>query len=161
MTRPDLDALSALADNATAGPWDIYRYKHGGGRICIDDDEQKERRRELIADMIGDDPDAIATIYNEGDREFLLASREAIPALIAYARELEGRIEKAPHAASCHSRYAIGFPSREYNPCNCWKSVAVSAGEEEQEWRRVGPAFATSKDAYEWLGTPTEGDTPA
>lgn len=32
--------------------------------------------------MIGDDPDAIATVYNEGDREFLLSVRADVPALL-------------------------------------------------------------------------------
>lgn len=90
----DLDAIEARAEAATPGPWDIYRYRHGGGRICIDDSEQPGRRRALIADMDGG-PDAVATAYNEGDREFLFHARADVPALVAEVRRLRALVGDA------------------------------------------------------------------
>jgi hypothetical protein len=94
MTRPDLDALSALAEKATPGPW--HQGREGNGY---------ESTRDVY---FGREPDSersldIATyIWSDKDAALIAASRDAIPALIAYAREreervreLEGRIEKA------------------------------------------------------------------
>lgn len=58
------DDLRAAALAATPGPWDMFRYQHGSGRIYRD--------RDLIAD-----------VHGEGNREwFYLASPDRILALL-------------------------------------------------------------------------------
>jgi len=86
----NVEEIRALCDAATGGPWEIYRYRTGGGRIHLSGDDG--RRRTLIADMEGTEGD-IATVYNEGDREFLFAARTLVP-------ELADRVEQAERVAA-------------------------------------------------------------
>ena len=52
--------LVELQEKATPGPFEVWRYDHGGGR-CVAGD--------------GDDLTLIADYYQEGDREFHFAAR--------------------------------------------------------------------------------------
>lgn len=69
-----LDVIEARVNAATEGPWEAYRYQHGGARIVVEGDPGG-RHRALIAD-----------VYHAGDREFLLAARTDVPALVAAIR---------------------------------------------------------------------------
>lgn len=71
---------------ATPGPWEMFRYGNGGGRIHLSE-------RTLIADMEGD-PDQVATVYNEGDREFLFSAREDVPWLVSQLRDARAENER-------------------------------------------------------------------
>lgn len=87
MIPEQLDAIQARADAASKGPWhidggpdeakNVITYTSGGGIIV----------GTYIADMVEHDEDA----------EFIAAARTDVPALLAYARDLEariGRVEK-------------------------------------------------------------------
>lgn len=67
----------------TPGPWEIYRYHTGGGRIFVNGIGDHYKGRRLVADMEPErapgDVDDGAVVYHEGDREFLFAA----PALVA------------------------------------------------------------------------------
>lgn len=73
--------ITSRVEAATALPWDIFRYRNGGGRIHIDEKAQPERHRDLIADM-EPSPDGIVTVYNEGHRELLFHAPEDIRYLL-------------------------------------------------------------------------------
>ena len=88
MTDRTDDEITALCEAATPGPWEIYRYRNGGGRIHIAGDHG--RKRDLIADM---EPDGDVTAYSEGDREFLFAARTLVPSLLARAQKAEAEAE--------------------------------------------------------------------
>ena len=64
-----IERLEALERAATAGPIELIRYPHGGGRAFA------KGPRDLVADF-----------YSEGDRELYTAAREALPALLAVAK---------------------------------------------------------------------------
>jgi hypothetical protein len=104
MSRSD-DEIRALIDAATPGPWEIYRYRTGGGRIHISGDDG--RPRTLIADMDAD-LDSVATVYNEGDREFMFAARDLVPALLERAQRAEARLAECELAIRWVYRFAGG-----------------------------------------------------
>lgn len=83
---------------ATPGPWDIYRYRHGGGRLCVDDDQQPGRERSLIADL-----------YNEGDRELLYRAPTDLADLLAEREKLLAVVEKVE---------TLHCPIRVYDECD-------------------------------------------
>jgi hypothetical protein len=93
MSETDEARWAQLAEAATPGPWEMFRYRTGGGRIHISGDDG--RKRSLIADMDGE-PDAVATVYNEADREFLFAARDAVPALLAEVSRLRAEVAEKP-----------------------------------------------------------------
>jgi hypothetical protein len=63
-----IEQLRALERAATAGPIELVRYPHGGGRAF------NMQERELVADF-----------FSEGDRELYTAARAALPALLKVA----------------------------------------------------------------------------
>jgi hypothetical protein len=87
MDKPTLDALKALAENATPGPWDtdqegdVVSWHHG---TASDSPEPVP-----IASPLDDDEDA----SNPFDMLFVAATREAVPALIAEVERLRAENE--------------------------------------------------------------------
>lgn len=97
MKRPDLDAIEARAEAATPGPWfeemapdgEMMSDGSGGvdghietGAICSPppDPTAEDAEPETVAD----------DVCHAGNRVFIAAAREDVPALLAYVRELEG-----------------------------------------------------------------------
>ena len=80
MAELDYDELQRLADGATPGPWFQGR---GNQRF--------EKPREVYSKREPEEEDShdIATfVWSDEDAEFIVASRSAIPALLARVREL-------------------------------------------------------------------------
>lgn len=106
MTRPDLDALAALLDKATPGPWAT-----NGGRVECRDDHGWVNDGWIIGDLDG--PDA------EANSALIVAAVNALPELIARVRELEREREPrrdlggsthwdiADAGAVCHDECAV------------------------------------------------------
>lgn len=98
MTRPDLDALAALLERATPGPWDLGEFDEQGGYDCmtsgiscgpasIDGKTYGERYMEPL-------PPA-AQMRMIADAALIVAAVNALPALIARVRELEQERDEA------------------------------------------------------------------
>lgn len=91
MTRPDLDAIRARCDAATPGPWKVQDHDGWYWVVVKDDDEDDG----WMSDAVFDDGSAgaeYAATCKPHDREFLVAARTDIPALLAYVDELEREI---------------------------------------------------------------------
>lgn len=82
MTVLDLDALDALVSAATEGPWEVSTILDGNSRTFIIEDVARWRgyRNSL---NLGEDRQTA---------DFIAASREAVPALVARVRELEAEL---------------------------------------------------------------------
>lgn len=83
---PDLDALAALVGAATRGPWRVRRDEHPYVTSIVAGDGEG-LPRVLDGDSMGD------LSVSEQDAAFVVAAREAVPALIARVRTLEARAE--------------------------------------------------------------------
>lgn len=82
MTRPDLDAIEARANAATPGPW-CSSSEYGYWQIGPTSGDGCER---LLDIDVGNSDNA------HHDAPFVAEARTDIPALLAYARELEARV---------------------------------------------------------------------
>ena len=78
MTQQELDALKALADAATPGPWWIEGYASMFGVFANNTDEQPE----TICDLPDD------SRYSQNNAAFIAATRAAMPALLAEVERL-------------------------------------------------------------------------
>lgn len=78
----DLDALQAVADMASPGPWRDTQpnLNYPSGFDVVD---------AFGAWVVMDSDDYTGAIPKSADAEFIAAAREAVPALIARVRELE------------------------------------------------------------------------
>lgn len=76
--RPDLDALGKLCDAATPGPW-----SNGHDPSHFDTSE------------VSDNKTFAYYVPDENNARFIAAARTALPALIAYARKIEGERDEA------------------------------------------------------------------
>lgn len=98
MSDLDLDHLESLAANATPGPWGV---SNGDDHSCMNvygvttngaevDFSVNTTGRDIVCLTLVQDP--LIACHNAGlweeDAEFIAASREAIPALIAEVRRL-------------------------------------------------------------------------
>ena len=86
--KPDLDAIRARCDAATPGPWKVQDHDGWYWVVVKDDDEDDG----WMPDAVFDDGSAgaeYAATCKPHDREFLVAARTDIPALLAYIDELE------------------------------------------------------------------------
>ena len=88
MTKERIAQIRALLENATPGPWEIYRYRHGGGRIGKLGVQNEFDKRALVADT-----------YNEGDRELLYAAPTIIAELLSELDRLTMERDEARQAA--------------------------------------------------------------
>jgi hypothetical protein len=77
--KPDLDAIEARVNNTSCSNWgDVYPTKDGEIAIWSADSERNSNGSEATkADMV-----------------FMINARQDVPDIIAYARELEARVEK-------------------------------------------------------------------
>lgn len=83
-----IEKLEALERAATAGPIELIRYPHGGGRAF------SNGPRDLVADF-----------YSEGDRELYTAARNALPALLAVAKASHTYCVLSHAGADTHDAY--------------------------------------------------------
>lgn len=130
MTRPDLDALSALADAATPGPWENYGYEDRPNWIIGHSPDGPEGGYYGKVDVLCiQDENLDGSYMNDADAEFIAASRTAVPALIAYARELEQRIDELGRITGDASL----SPAQKSAQCRALYLLALSAGERRTE----------------------------
>ena len=84
----DLDAIERRANAATPGPWAVYEKPDPWGYWTVQDADGKD---------VFDDGSAGAE-YGQtcgiADRDFLVAARTDVPALIARVRELEAELKE-------------------------------------------------------------------
>lgn len=124
----DVAAIKARADAATPGPWDIFRYQNGTGRIHVD---QEGRRRQLIAD-VESATDVVATVYDEADREFLFHARSDVPALVAEVERLRAALNtvRDPHVMDRSLRRIVPFcnADNETWPCETVRAIDAALG---------------------------------
>jgi hypothetical protein len=84
----NLDAIEARANAATPGPWAVYEKPDPWGYWAVQDADGKD---------VFDDGSAGAE-YGQtcsiADRDFLVAARTDVPALVARVRELEAECER-------------------------------------------------------------------
>jgi len=92
MTTKELDALQALCDGATAGPW-------GSDTECA-----------RVYQDIGDGLILAIEIESIADCDFIAASRTAMPELIAEVRRLQERCEAAERDRKAALFGEIGSP---------------------------------------------------
>ena len=124
--RPDLDAIDARCSAATEGPW-CYDpiWKQGGyivGLACDDAGNLLEGEVQDVDDY-GDEIVVVAnkmiaeseTASDLCNAHFIAASRTDLPAVVAYARELEARLglkAECPHANTGQVESPMSDPSR-------------------------------------------------
>lgn len=94
MSTPDLDAIQARTDAATEGPWEPMRAGLLGTRVVHVDGEWE-----------GIVPDEFITMVTPSlkkfdDALFMSHARTDVPALLAYARDLEARIGRVEALAA-------------------------------------------------------------
>jgi hypothetical protein len=84
----NLDAIEARANAATPGPWAVYEKPDPWGYWAVQDADGKD---------VFDDGSAGAE-YGQtcsiADRDFLVAARTDVPALVARVRELEAELNE-------------------------------------------------------------------
>ena len=80
MTPEELKEIEERCNKATPNPT-LTRYDHGGGRSYV---SLPSGGVDLVADYYGEGP----------DREFYYHSREDIPKLLSYIKELESRLPR-------------------------------------------------------------------
>ena len=80
MTSEELEEIEERCNKATPNPT-LTRYDHGGGRSYV---SLPSGGVDLVADYYGEGP----------DREFYYHSREDIPKLLSYIKELESRLPR-------------------------------------------------------------------
>ena len=80
MTTEELKEIEERCNKATPNPT-LTRYDHGGGRSYV---SLPSGGVDLVADYYGEGP----------DREFYHHSREDIPKLLSYIKELESRLPR-------------------------------------------------------------------
>ena len=80
MTSEELKEIEERCNKATPNPT-LTRYDHGGGRSYV---SLPSGGVDLVADYYGEGP----------DREFYYHSREDIPKLLSYIKELESQITR-------------------------------------------------------------------
>ena len=93
---PDLEAIQARADAATAGPWrefisDVYAIKGCGVPVCSD------CREVHLAEIVADEDEAD---NREADAEFIAHAREDVPALIREVSRLRAENDHLRHGGS-------------------------------------------------------------
>lgn len=86
MSDLDLDALAALADAATDGPWEEDAHIGGEGSVVLG-------AGRWIAHVPANYPYA----RDDYDATFIAAARDAVPALIAEVRALRDTVESMEH----------------------------------------------------------------
>lgn len=79
----DLDAIEAVANAATPAPWEAYYTVHGDPYVA----QQGRPKFGVVVSTAPDD-------YGRADAEFIAASREAVPALIAEVRRLRADLRR-------------------------------------------------------------------
>lgn len=118
MTRPDLEAIRARCDAATPGPWKVE--DHDGWYWSVVKAEKADD--DWMPDVVFDDGSAAGEYgqeCNPHDRDFLVAARTDIPALLAYIDELErrtsytiGETEWAHRIAVAEQRFVDEYDAR-------------------------------------------------
>lgn len=130
ITAQQLDEWESLANQATEGPW----YKCGGilctvnnggnCKTCDPDNDCEERQVKL---------------YKRNNNVFCIAAREAVPALIALVRELQGELRLlnkeaawlaawAPHCHRTQPLIDTCSGGEDRAECiKCWRIVAQKA----------------------------------
>ena len=115
--KPDLDAIQARCEAATPGPW----YASDGyesWRVLSECSEDERGRPRIVFDD--------GSAYGEygakcriADRDFLMAARTDVPALLAYIDELEsrttyaaGETEWANRIAHAEARFVEEYDAR-------------------------------------------------
>ena len=97
MTKPLTDArlaeMEALASDATPGPWKCGRYKLAGDPAFEVVGPSSENRRLIVQTVVGDARCPEHTLQEQANAQFVAASREAVPALIAEVRRLRETLE--------------------------------------------------------------------
>lgn len=84
MTTQELDALQALCDGATAGPWVIV----GAYNQFIDSAPESDDPRTIIAEAWQRNAMMDPTVQGKANLAFIAAARTAMPQLIADVRRL-------------------------------------------------------------------------
>lgn len=85
MTSEELDALEALANAATPGPWDA------GTAFCCPDMGWVDGPNRMVCPVL--EPAKRTHTLDANDAEFIARAREAVPALIAALREARAEVE--------------------------------------------------------------------
>lgn len=91
MTNEELDALQALCDGATAGPWGVT----GAFNQLVDSAPDSDDPRTITAEVWKRNAMREPTEQGKADLSFIAASRTALPALIAEVRRLTERCDAA------------------------------------------------------------------
>lgn len=134
MMRPDVDAIRARADAATAGAW---RWMHTPSAHSLDyprgtpDEEWDGQPDESLnfdelrasSDLIlygvwGNDSTAAVGVWRAEDAAFIAHARDDIPALLAYIERLEVAVQRI--AADEHDRTCLQSPEG----CSCHRDIA-------------------------------------
>lgn len=126
MTDLDLDAITARANAATPGPWQIT--DRNGDHVRRKLRGADDRMVLGMSALLWPDP---------ADEAFLTHAREDVPALVSAVTEarevatwaqlaadtqreradqLQAAIDEAPHTDLCY------YVQRQGDPCNCWKA---------------------------------------
>lgn len=102
MTRPDLDAIRARCEAATAGPWRVSTHTYPNGTTVVDAitgvsepkwSDYGEGEGEWFTDTLTlVETDSGVYGPTMPDAQFIAAARTDIPALLAYIDELEREI---------------------------------------------------------------------
>ena len=103
MTTIDTARLRALADAATAPPWETRGYKEMPGKYVVGPRKPSDLGRGpvvLMEPLFCDERSA-------ADAEFIAAARTAVPALLDALAEAEARVQAVRDACDDYSRTAI------------------------------------------------------
>ena len=106
ITTKQLDEWEALAKAATDGPWEVYDVSEvdvEGADSENPDNVSAIARGIQTAAGIGLNKGEDYELFDEADADFISASREAVPALIAEVRRMLPVVEAARLEADCYS----------------------------------------------------------
>lgn len=90
LTPKELDALESLAQAATEGPWETESV--GGGEY-MPHYGVKSKAKGWSVVYARSDWEGYGNGSTKRDADFIAACRDGVPELIAYARDLEARLE--------------------------------------------------------------------
>ena len=88
----DLDEIEARANAATPGPWFVHESDRPGDYWTVSADPERPFECEVFDD--GSAGGEYGPSCSIADRDFLVAARTDVPALIARVRELEAECER-------------------------------------------------------------------
>lgn len=155
MTRPDLDSLAALLDKATPGLWRVD---------CVGEDEEMVMRTIHGKPSAGGSEVCIVTTGSYDDAteaknaDLIVAAVNALPALLAYVRELERERDALADEAGAMLLRAEAAESDlkedRYDNMQEWKRIAALAMRE----RCAQLLNITRSDAQLMAGDMTAGE---